>query len=152
NGRPVRENSIALRYITDPTQSSADKEDCTGHEYMNQSMSETSRSSRLSDVLNPNYEDLSQGWGATSFPSPLGDPKPFARVPDGPEYLNTAQSSLPLAASDSLDNPDYQADFLPQAPPPSVNNTTLTRNGLFLPTAENLEYLGLGAALHAPVR
>ncbi|XP_074549435.1 melanoma receptor tyrosine-protein kinase-like isoform X2 [Halichoeres trimaculatus] len=153
NGRPVRENSIALRYISDPTQNSAEKEDCSGHEYMNQSMSDTSRSSRLSDVLNPNYEDLSQGWGATSLPPPLGDPgKPFSRVPEGPEYLNTAQSSLPLAACDSLDNPDYQADFLPQAPPSSVSNTTLTRNGLFLPAAENLEYLGLGTALHAPVR
>lgn len=31
NGRPVRENSIALRYITDPTHNSLDKEDFTGH-------------------------------------------------------------------------------------------------------------------------
>lgn len=120
---------------------------------MNQSMSDTSRSSRLSDVLNPNYEDLSQGWGATSLPSQQGDSgKPFGRVPEGPEYLNTAQNSLPLAACDSLDNPDYQADFLPQAPPSTVSNSTLTRNGLFLPAAENLEYLGLGTGLHAPVR
>lgn len=122
---------------------------------MNQSMSETSRSSRLSEVLNPNYEDLSLGWGAASLPSPLDDLKPYARVPEGPEYLNTAQSSLPQAASDSLDNPDYQADFLPQAAPSSSTTTaaaTLTGNGLFLPAAENLEYLGLGAALHAPVR
>ncbi|XP_070784140.1 melanoma receptor tyrosine-protein kinase-like isoform X5 [Enoplosus armatus] len=111
-------------------------------------LSDTSRSSRLSEVLNPNYEDLSLGWGAALLPSPLEDLKPSARVPEGPEYLNTTQSSLPLAASDSLDNPDYQADFLPQATP----TTTLTGNGLFLPAAENLEYLGLGAALHAPVR
>lgn len=117
---------------------------------MNQSISETSRSSRLSDVLNPNYEDLSLGWGAASLPFPLEDLKPSVRVHEGPEYLNTAQSSLPLATGDSLDNPDYQADFLPQATP--TNTTTLTGNGLFLPAAENLEYLGLGAALHAPVR
>ncbi|XP_044044684.1 melanoma receptor tyrosine-protein kinase-like [Siniperca chuatsi] len=115
---------------------------------MNQSLSETSRSSRLSEVLNPNYEDLSPGWGAALPRSPLEDPKPSARVPEGPEYLNSTQSSLPLAASDSLDNPDYQADLLPQATP----TTALTGNGLFLLAAENLEYLGLGAALHAPIR
>ncbi|XP_031694661.1 melanoma receptor tyrosine-protein kinase-like [Anarrhichthys ocellatus] len=147
NGHPVRENSIALRYITDPTHNALDKEDFSGHEYMNQSLSGTSWSSRLSEVLNPNYEDLSLGWGAASLPSPLEDLKSL-----GPEYLNTAQSSLPLAASDRLDNPDYQADFLPRATPFTANTTTVTGNGLFLPAAENLEYLGLGAALYAPVR
>lgn len=106
----------------------------------------------MSEVLNPNYEDLSLGWGATSLPSPLEDQRPFSKVPEGPEYLNTLQSSLPLTASDSLDNPDYQANFLPQATPSTSNATALTGNGLFLPAAENLEYLGLGAALHAPVR
>ncbi|KAE8279576.1 Melanoma receptor tyrosine-protein kinase [Larimichthys crocea] len=150
NGRPVRENSIALRYITDPTHNSLDKEEFTGHEYMNQSLSETSRGSRLSEVLNPNYEDLSLGWGAASLPSPLEDIKPFAPV--GPEYLNTAQSSLPLPVSDSLDNPDYQANFLPRAEPTNMTSDRVTGNGLFLPAAENLEYLGVGAALHAPVR
>ncbi|KAI3355585.1 hypothetical protein L3Q82_018406 [Scortum barcoo] len=148
NGHPVRENSIALRYITDPTHNSSDKDNFPGHEYMNQSISETSQSSRLSEVLNPNYEDLSLGWGA-SFP--LEDLKLPAPITEGPEYLNTAQSSLPLAASDSLDNPDYRADFLPQATP-TMNTDAMTGNGLFLPAAENLEYLGLGAALHAPVR
>uniref|UniRef100_A0A8D3AFL4 receptor protein-tyrosine kinase n=1 Tax=Scophthalmus maximus TaxID=52904 RepID=A0A8D3AFL4_SCOMX len=131
NGRPLRQNSIALRYISDPT-----------HNYMNQSVSETSCSSRLSEVLNPNYEDLSLGWGSV----PRGELKPNSRVPEGQEYLNTAQNSLPLAAADSLDNPDYQADFLPQADPASF-----TRNGVFLPAAENLEYLGLDTVLHAPV-
>uniref|UniRef100_A0A4W6CT20 Receptor protein-tyrosine kinase n=1 Tax=Lates calcarifer TaxID=8187 RepID=A0A4W6CT20_LATCA len=150
----LKENSIALRYITDPTHNALDREDFTSHavffsEYMNQSMSETSRSSRLSEVLNPNYEDLSLGWGAGLLPLPQGDLKPSARGPEAPEYLNTAQNSLPLPASDSLDNPDYQADFLPQA---TTTTTSLTGNGVFLPAAENLEYLGLGAALHAPVR
>uniref|UniRef100_A0A672J1W2 Receptor protein-tyrosine kinase n=1 Tax=Salarias fasciatus TaxID=181472 RepID=A0A672J1W2_SALFA len=94
-------------------------------EYMNQSMSETSQSSRQSEVLNPNYEDLTEGWGATSPPS-------------GPEYLNTTQSSLPPLTRDCLDNPDYQADFVPQ-----TSSDALNGNGLFLPAAENLEYLGL---------
>nr|XP_046228029.1 melanoma receptor tyrosine-protein kinase-like isoform X2 [Scatophagus argus] len=156
-GRPVRENSVALRYITDPTHNSPDEDGFFGHEYMNQSLSETSQSSRLSEVLNPHYEDLSQGWGTALLPSPLEDLKsadlnPFGPVPGGPEYLNTAQNSLPLAASDILDNPDYQANFLPQATPSATNTTSLPGNGLFLPAAENLEYLGLGAALHAPVR
>lgn len=114
---------------------------------MNQSVSETSHSSRQSEVLNPNYEDLSLSWGAASLPFPQGDLKP-SRAPEGPEYLNTAQNSLPLPTSDSLDNPDYQADFLPQA----STTTSLASNSVFLPAAENLEYLGLGAALHAPVR
>ncbi|KAM3593948.1 uncharacterized protein V6R79_026296 [Siganus canaliculatus] len=149
NGGTVRENSIALRYITDPTQSWLDKDHDPGHEYMNQSMSETSRGSRLSEVLNPNYEDLTSGWGATSLPSPQ---EPFTPRPEGPEYLNTAQNSLPLVAGDSLDNPDYQASFLPEATPPNADGSTLTGTGLFLPAAENLEYLGLGAALRAPVR
>lgn len=110
---------------------------------MNQSVSETSQNSRLSEVLNPNYEDLSPGWGLTSLPTPPEDPKP-----SGPEYLNTTQSSVPPDGSDSLCNPDYQADFLPE----TTSTGPLTENGLFLPAAENLEYLGLDAALHVPVR
>ncbi|XP_037311535.2 melanoma receptor tyrosine-protein kinase-like [Pungitius pungitius] len=137
NGHPLRQNSIALRYITDPTHNAADQEDFGGHDYMNQSLGETSRTSRLSEVFNPNYEDLT--LGAASPQSPLDELKSL-----GPEYLNTAQSSLPRAAGDSLDNPDYQADFLPRATPPG--------NALLLPAAENLEYLGLVAALDAPVR
>uniref|UniRef100_A0A673AMI8 Receptor protein-tyrosine kinase n=1 Tax=Sphaeramia orbicularis TaxID=375764 RepID=A0A673AMI8_9TELE len=152
NGHAVRGNSVVLRYITDPTLNPLDKDDSRPAaqtnpwcfpEYMNQSMSETSRSSRMSDVLNPNYEDLSQAWGATCLPPPLEDLNT-----SGPEYLNTMQSSLALAPppSDSLDNLDYQAHFLPQT------GSALTPNGQFLPAAENLEYLGLGAAHHAPAR
>ncbi|XP_033991067.1 melanoma receptor tyrosine-protein kinase-like [Trematomus bernacchii] len=114
NGRPVRENSIARRYIADPT-TNQEREDFPGHEYMNQSQSDSG-----SEVLNPNYEDLSRGFVEL---------KPFSPVSGGPEYLNTAQNSLPLTTNDSLDNPDYQADFLPP-------------NAHFLPATENLEYLG----------
>ncbi|KAK1875377.1 Melanoma receptor tyrosine-protein kinase [Dissostichus eleginoides] len=114
NGRPVRENSIALRYIADPT-TNQEREDFPGHEYMNQSQSDSG-----SEVLNPNYEDLSRGFVEL---------KPFSPVSGQPEYLNTAQNSLPLRTNDSLDNPDYQADFLPP-------------NAHFLPATENLEYLG----------
>ncbi|XP_024136002.1 melanoma receptor tyrosine-protein kinase [Oryzias melastigma] len=141
NGHLARENSGAQRYITDPTQSGLDKEDCFGHEYMNQSMSETSRSSRLSEVLNPNYEDLSPSSGIASL---LLSPENLE--PSRPEYLNTAELCRPLEPSDSLENPDYQAAFLP----PTV--TAAFGNGLFLPTAENLEYLGLNATQSPPVR
>uniref|UniRef100_A0A672J273 Receptor protein-tyrosine kinase n=1 Tax=Salarias fasciatus TaxID=181472 RepID=A0A672J273_SALFA len=136
NGHPVRENSIAMRYITDPTQGALDKEDFNDHgtHRRYQHASNDNQSSRQSEVLNPNYEDLTEGWGATSPPS-------------GPEYLNTTQSSLPPLTRDCLDNPDYQADFVPQ-----TSSDALNGNGLFLPAAENLEYLGLSAALHAPVR
>ena len=115
---------------------------------MNQSASETSCSSRQSEVFNPNYEDLSLRWGAASPPFPRGDLKPSSPVPEGPDYLNMAQNTFLLTASDSLDNPDYRADFLPQA----TATTSLAGNGVFLPAAENFEYLGLGAPLHAPVR
>lgn len=109
-------------------------------EYMNQAVSESKRSSRLSDICNPNYEDLNESWDPTSLSSQLAETN-FS----GPEYLNYAQNSLPLVASDSLDNPDYQAAFLSQT-------GALTGNGLFLPAAENLEYLGLGGVSYTPVR
>lgn len=144
NGHPAGENSLALRYITDPTDSALEK-DFIDHEYMNQSVSETSQSSRLSKVLNPNYEDLSLGWGP--LPHPLEDLN-TSQVPYGPEYLNASFKLRPLVTSHSLDNPDYQADFLPQ----TITDATLAENHLFLPAAENLEYLGVGGALHAPVR
>ncbi|XP_051796575.1 melanoma receptor tyrosine-protein kinase-like isoform X2 [Acanthochromis polyacanthus] len=134
NGGPAGQDGVALRYITDPTHSALDREDLRGHDYMNQSVSETSRSSRLSEVLNPNYEDLSLGCGAASLPSPLEDLHISNPVPSRPQYLNTI--SLP---SDGLNDLDYRDD-------------TAISGGLFLPAAENLEYLGLGAALHAPVR
>uniref|UniRef100_A0A669ENX2 Receptor protein-tyrosine kinase n=1 Tax=Oreochromis niloticus TaxID=8128 RepID=A0A669ENX2_ORENI len=111
------------------------------------SVSETSQSSRLSKVLNPNYEDLSLGWGAAPLPHPLEDLN-TSQVPYGPEYLNASCKLRPLVTSHSLDNPDYQADFLPQ----TITDATLAENHLFLPAAENLEYLGVGGALHAPVR
>uniref|UniRef100_A0A3P9HEJ2 Receptor protein-tyrosine kinase n=1 Tax=Oryzias latipes TaxID=8090 RepID=A0A3P9HEJ2_ORYLA len=141
NGHLVRENSGALRYITDPTQSGLDKDDIFGHEYMNQSVSETSRSSRLSEVLNPNYEDLSLASSTASLHL-----SPENLEPSGPQYLNTTKVQCPLQASDSLENPDYQAAFL------SPTGTASLGNSLFLPAAENLEYLGLSAAQCAPVR
>ncbi|XP_013856799.1 melanoma receptor tyrosine-protein kinase, partial [Austrofundulus limnaeus] len=128
-----------------PTHGPLDKEDFSYHEYQNQNqnqnqtLSETRRSSKLSEVLNPHYEDLDQDWGATSFSSLQGESK----FPPGPEYLNISQNSL--LNYDVIDNPDYKSNFLPLT-------EALNEDRKFLPAAENLEYLGLGTALHAPVR
>lgn len=95
-----------------------------------------------SEVANGYYEDLSLSSG----PSFLDQHASLSRgLNGGPEYINTV-------GGDSLDNPHYQDTFLPQATPPSATAAPTGNNGLFLPAAENLEYLGLGVALHAPVR
>lgn len=104
-------------------------------EYMNQEF-------RGSEVANGHYEDLSFISGPSSLDQQWG---PGRGPSGGPEYLNTVRG-------DSLDNPHYQDTFLPQATPPGATAAPTGSNGLFLPAAENLEYLGLGAALHAPVR
>uniref|UniRef100_A0A8C7RTC1 Receptor protein-tyrosine kinase n=1 Tax=Oncorhynchus mykiss TaxID=8022 RepID=A0A8C7RTC1_ONCMY len=111
-------------------------------EYLNQN-----GNTRLSDVFNPSYEDPTEpAWA--SRPSSGYDPdvKFFNFLPcvlEIPEYHNMARSTLPRSVCERMDNPDYQEDFLPQATPTSSH---------FLPAVENLEYLGLSAAVHAPVR
>ncbi|XP_061876805.1 melanoma receptor tyrosine-protein kinase-like [Entelurus aequoreus] len=127
---PTRTNSLAMRYISDPTGNMADQVDLSVHKYINQA--ESGPSSRLADVHNPNYEDLSLAWGVASPPFLSEDRKAM----EGPEYLNTAQSSLPRMAS--LDNPDYQADFLPLATPSNMG-------------AGDHEYLGLAGAMQTSV-
>ncbi|XP_014015112.1 melanoma receptor tyrosine-protein kinase isoform X2 [Salmo salar] len=167
NGHLMRENSVILRYITDPTHGGSLEKDITDPthsgslkkditdpihcgsleqdlsalpEYMNQD-------TKHSDVFNPNYEDPSEPAWATRTSSGYDPDNKFfnslPRVPEGPEYLNMARSTLPRSVGESMDNPDYQEDFLPQATPTSSH---------FLPAAENLEYLGLSAAVHTPVR
>ena len=123
---------------------------------MNQSHGGSSLSSRLSEVLNPNYEDLGLGRGALALPATLedasslpeatDDPKRLTCLFEVPEYLNIAQTQSLLLryTNDSLDNPDYQEDFLP----PTTTNTS----SLFLPAVENLEYLALNTAVQPPVR
>lgn len=153
NGGPRRGNGTVLRYITDPTLRELDR-DLPGHEYMNQSMPLEDTDPSLSDVFNPNYEDLS-----------------LACSPDVPQYLNTPQTPARDrllrappgdAFRDTLDNPEYidpdfgqdqdyaGPDYVNQdytADPNLRSTSTLTHNALFLPAAENLEYMGL-----APVR
>ncbi|XP_061522885.1 melanoma receptor tyrosine-protein kinase-like isoform X5 [Phycodurus eques] len=131
--RPVRADSVAVRYISDPTGNPLDRDHLAGHEYVNQA--EGGASSRRSDLRNPNYQDSGPFWDAGSPPSPREDGKAGPRVQEGPEYLNTAQNSPPGAAS--LDNPDYRADFPPRPTPADAP---------LPPAARNCEYLGLPAA------
>lgn len=151
NGHPVRENSIILRYITDPTQGPLEK-DHPLPEYVNQ------RESLLCDMMNPNYEDpevvdshgINNGSGRHSYDDEDGghddddEEDGYCEVlsgnPTGPEYLNTASCTLPRSLCANLDNPDYQEAFLPLDVP----------HGLFLPAAENLEYLGLNTKVQTP--
>ncbi|XP_057680351.1 melanoma receptor tyrosine-protein kinase-like isoform X2 [Corythoichthys intestinalis] len=129
---PTRANSVAMRYISDPTGNAADKDHLDGHEYVNQAEGGAIR--HRSDFHNPNYEDFHPFWGAASPAYPQNNGKVGHRFQEGPEYLNTAQNSLPRAAT--LDNPDYQADFQPQPAPAKT-----------LLAAQNHEYLGLTADL-----
>ena len=116
-------------------------------EYMNQ----MGGSSRLSEVMNPNYDQSEPAWARSCGPSPLEErcqEKLWARLgglAGAPEYLNTARSSLPFAIAESMDNLDYQEDFLSTASPTGSGS-------LCLPAAENMEYLGLSAVLHAPIQ
>ncbi|KAM6953744.1 melanoma receptor tyrosine-protein kinase-like [Aplochiton taeniatus] len=151
-----RENSVVLRYITDPTMSSMDPDQGCSSEYMNQN----GASARLSEVMNPGYENPHLGWGATSLPSPLDpleEPTFLASVPEGPEYLNTARCTLPHTVCESLDNPDYQEDYMPiteyflSQDTPTTSVATPPMSHHFLPAAENIEYLGLGVTRHMPV-
>lgn len=112
-------------------------------DYMNEYMN--GRTSTLSEVLNPKYEDLSQ-VSATAVHSTS---QSFIRRPEKPEYQNTLQGSRLLAAPESL-NLDHKDDFLPQAT--TVPTVHKSNGSTRLPAAENLEYLGLGAMVQATIR
>ncbi|XP_067233336.1 epidermal growth factor receptor-like [Chanodichthys erythropterus] len=118
-------NGVMLRYITDPT----DK-DLMLPEYMNQDVTTSS------NMINPNYEGPARGQTENGYIDTHGC------KPEGPEYLNTSCATLPRSPCASLDNPDYQQNFLPSSP----------TDVLFLPAAENLHYLGLSKAMQSHVR
>ncbi|KAK7880380.1 hypothetical protein WMY93_032970 [Mugilogobius chulae] len=173
NGGPRRGNSVMMRYITDPTLRESDLEQ-PGHEYMNQSMEQSNGGPGHSDVFNPNYEDLRLGWSGSSpacaAEEASGAPEylnaPVLQSLNAPRTQNQTQDqSQDLlrthdAFRDTLDNPEYldqdyvnsgrtNADYMnADYVNPGVRSTsTVTHNALFLPAAENLEYMGL-----APVR
>lgn len=138
NGYPVRENSMVLRYIPDPTErfQEGDFQPAPGYnEYMNQNESSMS---------NPVYQQPHGPPRTLLHSSPALDeteeeylncfksPAPASVV----EYLNTSHTQL-LSTKPffSMENPDYQQDFCP------LELKTHT-NG-HLPAAQNQEYMGL---------
>ncbi|CAM4595889.1 unnamed protein product [Leuciscus chuanchicus] len=152
NGLPVRENSMVLRYIPDPTERflEGDFQPAPGwNEYMNQN------NSLMSNMKNPIYQHPGPPCTLPHASSALDEteeeylncfksPAPAAAPP---EYLNTSHtqllSSQPFFSirgfnpQNSINNPDYQQDFCP------LELKTHT-NG-HLPAAENAEYMGLEA-------
>ncbi|XP_050954794.1 epidermal growth factor receptor [Labeo rohita] len=118
-------NGVMLRYITDPT-----LKDLMLPEYINQDVTATS------NMINPNYEDPAHEQTENGYIDT------YSCKPTGPEYLNTSCSTLPRSPCANLNNPDYQQNFLPSS----------TTNVLFLPTTENLHYLGLNTVMQSHVR
>ncbi|XP_030258084.1 epidermal growth factor receptor [Sparus aurata] len=143
NGLPSRDGSIILRYIPDPTDKLLDDAFQPAPDYMNQN--------GVSDVMNPIYQH--PGPPRTILPTISSDDAEteylncFKNGTNGPEYLNEVQSPaiLPLTSNgtvhsgqkyqpqNSIDNPDYQQDFMP---------TFKTHTNGHIPAAENAEYLG----------
>uniref|UniRef100_A0A8C9DV18 Receptor protein-tyrosine kinase n=1 Tax=Prolemur simus TaxID=1328070 RepID=A0A8C9DV18_PROSS len=140
---PVKEESFLQRYSSDPTgaltEDSMDDTFLPVPEYINQCIPKRPAGS----VQNPVYHNQPLN------PAPGRDPhyqNPHSTAVGNPEYLNTAQSACVSSTLDStahwaqrgthqvsLDNPDYQQDFLPREAKP---------NGTFKgPAAENAEYL-----------
>uniref|UniRef100_A0A8C1ZFG8 Receptor protein-tyrosine kinase n=1 Tax=Cyprinus carpio TaxID=7962 RepID=A0A8C1ZFG8_CYPCA len=99
-------------------------------EYINLDVTETS------NMINPNYEDPARGQTENGYIDTYGC------KPDGPEYLNTSCATLPRSPCATLDNPDYQQNFL----------SSSTTDPLFLPAAENSHYLGLSKAMQSHIR
>lgn len=100
-------------------------------EYINQDVTTENNT-----MANPNYE------GPGRVLTENGYIDAYGCKPEGPEYLNTSCSTLPRSPCASLDNPDYQQNFLPSS----------TSDVLFLPATENLHYLGLTKAMQSHVR
>uniref|UniRef100_A0A8C8J8Y8 Receptor protein-tyrosine kinase n=1 Tax=Oncorhynchus tshawytscha TaxID=74940 RepID=A0A8C8J8Y8_ONCTS len=115
NGFPVREGSMVLRYIADPTDRFLDHAFQPAPDYMNQN--------GVSDMMNPVYQH--PGPPQTEYLNC------YKNEAVGPEYLNTLHSNG--LSPTSNDNPDYQQDFTP---------SVKTHANGHIPAAENTEYLG----------
>uniref|UniRef100_A0A8C8IUX8 Receptor protein-tyrosine kinase n=1 Tax=Oncorhynchus tshawytscha TaxID=74940 RepID=A0A8C8IUX8_ONCTS len=142
NGFPVREGSMVLRYIADPTDRFLDHAFQPAPDYMNQN--------GVSDMMNPVYQH--PGPPRTLLPTISSDDTEteylncYKNEAVGPEYLNTLHSNGLSPTSNgglhcvqkyqppnSIDNPDYQQDFTP---------SVKTHANGHIPAAENTEYLG----------
>lgn len=105
-------------------------------DYMNEDIN--GRTTVLSELLNPKYEDLSQARAdASSSPS---SSQPFIQCPRKPEYRNTGPQSVLAATAESV-----EASTLPPV------NTGESTGNTVLPAAENLEYLGLSVPVQSAI-
>ncbi|XP_062338174.1 epidermal growth factor receptor [Osmerus eperlanus] len=140
---PVRDGSMVLRYIPDPTDRFLNQAFQPAPDYMNQN--------GVSDMLNPVYQHPGPPRGL--LPTISSDDTEteylncFKNGADGPEYLNELQPVFlaptpnspvvhkvqTIQPQNSMDNPDYQQDFTP---------TFKTHANGHIPSAENAEYLG----------
>ncbi|XP_069504397.1 epidermal growth factor receptor [Ambystoma mexicanum] len=139
---PMREDSFAQRYSSDPTvifpDDSMDDGFLPAPEYVNQIISKRPSETK---VQNPVYHNV----GLLLSPTNCEYQNTPSLAVNNPEYLN---ASHPLMTNGmgaiefwgeqmnqqiSLDNPDYQQDFFPKE--------SKTNGGLFVSTAENPEYL-----------
>ena len=133
----------AVRSLNEKPASVLTNVTCFLTDYMNQN--------GVSDVMNPIYQH--PGPPRTILPTISSDDTEteylncFKNGTSGPKYLNEVQSPaiLPLTSNgtvhggqkyqpqNSIDNPDYQQDFMP---------TFKTHANGHIPAAENAEYLG----------
>ncbi|KAK7945473.1 hypothetical protein WMY93_001201 [Mugilogobius chulae] len=149
NGFPSRDGSLVLRYIPDPTDKFLDGAFQPAPDYINQN--------GVSDVTNPNYQHPGPPRSVLPTISSWEDPESeylncFKPEPSGPEYLNQIPPVAPApppsitsngkshnhfpqkhSTQTSMDNPDYQQDFVP---------LFKTHANGHVPAAENAEYLG----------
>ncbi|XP_072296981.1 epidermal growth factor receptor [Eucyclogobius newberryi] len=150
NGLPSRDGSLVLRYIPDPTDKFLDGAFLPAPDYINQN--------GVSDVMNPNYQHPGPPRSLLPTISSCDDDTEseylncFKAEPPGPEYLNQIHTAAPAPPTPvtpngkphkhhpqrhntqtSMDNPDYQQDFVP---------VLKTHTNGHVPAAENAEYLG----------
>uniref|UniRef100_A0A8C6WZT5 Receptor protein-tyrosine kinase n=1 Tax=Neogobius melanostomus TaxID=47308 RepID=A0A8C6WZT5_9GOBI len=133
NGLPSRDGSLVLRYIPDPTDRFLDGAFQPAPDYINQN--------GVSDVMNPNYQHPGPPRGVLPTIFSEDDTESeylncFRPEPSGAEYLNQIPTSTPVSKYNpqtSMDNPDYQQDFVP---------LFKTHTNGHIPAAENVEYLG----------
>ncbi|XP_036374455.1 epidermal growth factor receptor [Megalops cyprinoides] len=144
NGFPMRENSVILRYIPDPTERFLESDFQPAPDYVNQNGNCASASNSMYQRPAPPRFALPTVASDETETEYLNC---FKNSSEGPEYLNTTQPGLPeldlngprhcgqkLGPQTSLDNPDYQQEFTPPVK---------SRANGHLPAAENVEYLGL---------
>ncbi|KAJ8337323.1 hypothetical protein SKAU_G00385430 [Synaphobranchus kaupii] len=145
NGFPMRENSVILRYMPDPTERFLEADFQPAPDYMNQN-----GGSALAPMGSLHQRPTPPRCALSSVASDETEAEYlncFKRSNDGPEYLNTPLSPVPeldfdgprhcgqgLGPQTSLDNPDYQQEFTPPVK---------SRVNGHLPATENVEYLGL---------